>query len=311
VSSAREFCDEIVRTLSAAPDIDRIVAGCIVRFSTNGKRGDDSGWCKLFEDGRAGVFGNWRTGEQHTWHASDREYTDARDRQRDREVVAAAQEARAVEEAQRHARAAEAARRIWTNAQPCVAHGYLDRKGVGADHIRVQFAHAAECRRQFFSDRGPMRGLLLLVPVRDMEWRLWSLQAIDSEGNKSFLRAGRTRGMFHVVGGEKLRRANEDFTGPIAVAEGYATAWSIAHELDQWPTFVAFSAGNLVPVANAVRRRFPRARITICGDNDESGRGQQAAESAAAEIGGLVAIPASPGDWNDVARRRARSGEPA
>jgi putative DNA primase/helicase len=97
----------------------------------------------------------------------------------------------------------------------------------------------------------------------------------------------------------------------IAVAEGYATAWSITHVLDGWSTFVAFSAGNLLRVALAVRRRFPHARITICGDNDRNGVGRAKAEEAAAQVQGGVAIPpfneaevaGGLTDWNDFARR--------
>ena len=42
--------------------------GAIHRFSTNGKRGDDSGWYMLHTDGTAaGAFGCWRTGLQSSW----------------------------------------------------------------------------------------------------------------------------------------------------------------------------------------------------------------------------------------------------
>lgn len=321
---AADFADAIARTLGAAPEVDKIVPGRIVRFSATGKRGDDAGWCKLFEDGRAGVFGDWRTGEQHQWRAVEREPVSTQQRKRLREQVAAAQAARAEEQAQRQARAAETARLIWSRARTCERHPYLDRKGVHADGVRVQFAHAAECRGQFYSkgDGGEpvaLRGLLLLVPMRDMQWRVHSLQAIDAEGRKSFMRGARTAGLFHLCGAEQLRGVDAaTFAGCLGICEGFATAWSIAHELDGWPTFAAFSAGNLVHVAREVRRKFPRAWIHVCADVDRNGRGQQAAEAAAAAIDGYLAEPAfTPAelasgcsDFNDFARllrTRARS----
>ena len=46
-----------------------IEPGRIARFSTNGKRGDDAGWAKLFPDGECGVVGDWRADQIWTWHA--------------------------------------------------------------------------------------------------------------------------------------------------------------------------------------------------------------------------------------------------
>jgi len=44
-----------------------IEPGKLYRFSTNAKPADDAGWCKLFEDGRGGVFGDFRTGFFGSW----------------------------------------------------------------------------------------------------------------------------------------------------------------------------------------------------------------------------------------------------
>lgn len=313
-----EFASAIREALGSAPDADRLVPGRLVRFSTIAQRGDDAGWAKLFEDGRAGVFGNWRTGEQGTWRAAPTAPMSRTDRQRQRAEIAAAQAARELEQAQRHAKAAELARVIWTNARPCERHPYLDRKRVAPDGVRVQFSHAMECRGQFCAEGEPLRGLLLLVPVRDMDRRLWSLQAIDTDGRKSFMRGGRARGLFHVVGGEKLRPVvgqEAIFAGTVAIAEGYATARSVV-DIDGWPCVVAFNAGNLAPVARSVRAKFPRARLMICGDNDRSGVGQRAAEDAAEAVGGWWAVPpfgpeeTARGltDWNDYAQL-VRTGE--
>ncbi len=304
------FVDAIARELGAAPAPEKVLPGKIIRFSTNGKRGDCAGWCKLFPDGRGGVFGDWRTGEHHNWRAN---LPEPFNRRQARAEIVAAQVARIEEEAQRHARTAEDARRIWTEAPSCDQHPYLQRKRVTEDGQRVQFAHAGECRGKFFTaladgQRMPLRGLLLLVPLRDIEWRLWSLQAIDAAGGKAFMRGGRKRGLFHLVRREVLRGATADFTGDIGICEGLATALTVSKE-SHWPVFVAFDAGNLLPVALQVRAKFPKARVVVAGDCDRSGVGQQKAEAAAAAIHGYVSIPPltqddlSKGlsDWNDYA----------
>ena len=61
--------------------------GRIHRFSTNGRRSDESGWYVFYPDGvPAGAFGCWRLGVQSTWSAvADNDLTDAeRQQQRDR-----------------------------------------------------------------------------------------------------------------------------------------------------------------------------------------------------------------------------------
>ena len=83
----------------------------------------------------------------------------------------------------------------------------------------------------------------------------------------------------------------------VLVAEGYATAATI-YQATGHPIAVAFDCGNLEPVARALRKKYPRARIVICADNDleteqRTGRnpGMEAARRAAAAVGGTVAVP--------------------
>jgi len=67
---------EMFRAAIAAAGLeppDVIEPGRLHRFSTNGKRGDTSGWCQFFADGRAGVFGCWRSGLSSVWTARQHE----------------------------------------------------------------------------------------------------------------------------------------------------------------------------------------------------------------------------------------------
>ncbi|EQD69769.1 DNA primase domain protein, partial [mine drainage metagenome] len=80
----------------------------------------------------------------------------------------------------------------------------------------------------------------------------------------------------------------------------YATGASV-HEATGAAVAVGFSAGNLRPVAEELRAKFPALHIVIAGDNDKNGTGQRAALEAARTIGALVAIPTTEGrDWNEV-----------
>jgi putative DNA primase/helicase len=104
------------------------------------------------------------------------------------------------------------------------------------------------------------------------------------DGRKIFLTGGRKRGCYFAIG----RPADV-----LCVCEGYATAASI-FEATEYATAVAFDAGNLEPVALALRAKFPDTRIVICADNDihTSGNpGLTAATRAAAAVCGAVACP--------------------
>lgn len=71
-------------------------------------------------------------------------------------------------------------------------------------------------------------------------------------------------------------------------------------------TVAAIDAGNLLPVAEVMRRKLPDAEIIIAADNDhhEDGQpntGREAAEKAALSVTGSVSLPptSNKADWND------------
>ena len=86
------------------------------------------------------------------------------------------------------------------------------------------------------------------------------------------------------------------------ICEGWATGKSL-HTATKLPVAVAFSAGNLLEVSRTMRAKYPSVRITLCADNDAkddgSNPGVEYASRAAQAIGGNIAIPPIPGDWND------------
>src|SRR5438552_12036393 len=62
------FRNAIAERGLSPPDV--IEPGNFHRFPGQGKRnGNTAGWCKLFDDGRGGIFGDFSTGFSETWQA--------------------------------------------------------------------------------------------------------------------------------------------------------------------------------------------------------------------------------------------------
>jgi putative DNA primase/helicase len=241
--------------------------GAIHRFSTNGRRGDDSGWYSLHSDGiAAGAFGCWRSGLQFTWCAkSDHAMTDT-ERDHHRQRIKAMQVQRETEQAQRQQLAAIDAAQRWQAATPCTQHTYLTTKGVQGYGVRMDSAGA------------------LVVPMRDTAGTLHSLQTITPDGEKRFLSGGRVKGCYHSMG---------KVAGVLVVCEGYATGASIL-ACTGHAVAVAFNAGNLGEVAAALRAKYPALKIIIAADDDhhtEDNPGMTKATAAAIAVRGVLAVP--------------------
>lgn len=252
-----------------------VADGAIHRFATNGKRGDDSGWYILRVDGTpAGSFGDWRTGLKTDWASKQTREMSPKERADYAKRLASIKRQRDAEERRRQSDAAAKARRIWEAAKPASdEHAYLVRKQVKSLGLRLH------------------RDGRLIVPMRDMDGALHSVEFIDDAGGKKFLAGGRKRGCCYMFG---------QIADLVHLCEGFATGASV-HEATGLPVAVAFDAGGLMPAAQAIRAKYPKATIVLCGDHDASGIGQKAAREAAEAVGGLVAIPDTAGtDWNDV-----------
>ena len=257
--------------------------GAIHRFSTNGKRGDDSGWYMLHTDGiAAGAFGCWREGLTQTWCAkSDHAMTDA-EREAHRQRIKAMKAQREADLSAAQQQASQTAAALWQGATAApAAHEYLTRKGIQP--------HGVKCD-----------GHRLLIPMRDTAGTLHSLQTIAPDGDKRFMPGGRVKGCYHSIGKP---------AGVLTVCEGLATGASI-HEATGHAVAVAFNAGNLEPVALALRAKYPDLKIIIAADDDhltDGNPGMTKAKAAALAVGGLVAVPSFPAgrpdkatDFNDL-----------
>ena len=268
------IADHFAQAIAAAGLVppDTIHAdGQLYRFSATGKRSDSAGWYVLHADGLpAGVFGNWRTGLTETWCSKSESTLTPAERATMLQRVQAAklQRAAALQVCQQQTRAVAQAR--WRGATAAGQHPYLTAKGIEPWSLRAE-------------------GPVLLVPMRDSAGVLHSLQTIAPDGCKRFLSGGRVRGCYHAVG-----RTDAG----IVVCEGMATAHSV-RAATGLAVAAAFSAGNLVPVAQALRRKFPALPIVLAADDDhttEGNPGLSAARAAALAVGGLVAVPQFPAD---------------
>jgi|CXWL01.1.fsa_nt_gi putative DNA primase/helicase len=268
------FRQEIEKAGLISPSV--IPLGKLIRFPGIGKsKGNTSGWAFLFEDGLGGAYGDWASGLSDTWHAQHDHAMTAVERAAHARRVADLRRIRQEEEARQHIDAAQRAQQLWDGAKPAPRnHAYLIRKGIQPHGLRVD----AETR--------------LIVPVM-IGGSIASLQTIDANGGKLFFDGGKTKGGSFTIG---------NLTEPetILICEGYATGASL-YEAAGRPVVVAFSAGNLTPVAVQLRAQCPTATIVVCGDQDLSGTGQQEARKAADAVGGVVALPEAQGqDFNDV-----------
>lgn len=249
-----------------------VADGAVHRVAVEGDRaGQRSGWYVLHDDGiAAGAYGDWRNGSSNRWRQSG-VTIDPAERARSQAAYRETKRQR-IESRDREQRASQVrAQRLWAEAaQPDPHHPYLFAKRVKAHGIR-----------QHDDD--------LLIPLRNVERELWAVQFIAPDGSKRFLRGARKAGLFHLIG--------ESVGDVVLVAEGYATGATL-HETTGHPAVVAFDAGNLTPVAIALRAAYPTTHIVVAADDDRAteeriGRnpGKHYAEQAARAVGGVVALP--------------------
>lgn len=242
--------------------------GKLHRFASNGKRGDDAGWYLLHADGiAAGSFGCWRTGFSQTWRADIGRPLTPAEESAHRAKVDAMRAEREADEIRQRKDAAEKAKAIWEAAPVAPRdHPYLARKGI--------LAHGARLHQG-----------ALVIPLL-ANGNLHSLQFIGPDGSKKFLRAGKVRGCYFLIG-------RTDDAVALCIAEGFATGATI-HEATGYPVVIAFNSGNLELVAVAMRKMFPDLPLIVCADDDRhtpGNPGLTAANAAAKSIGGVVAVP--------------------
>ena len=202
-------------------------------------------------------------------------------------------------------RAAMRASAVWRRYVTSGESDYLKRKGVHSYGVRYS----------------PTGNGTLAVPMCDAAGRVWGLQIIRGKNrggklDKEYFPKGvAVRGHFHLLGAVAPG-------GVVLEAEGYATAATL-HEDTGLPVAVAFDAGNLLPVAQALRAAYRGVRVLVCADDDyrqkckacgkltdvenkdcqhcgqphrQNNPGWIAAQAAALAVSGAVCVPQFPAD---------------
>lgn len=238
----------------------------------------------------AGHIVNHKTGFSQSWR-SERAVNQMSPQEQAR-IRAEAERVRTTKERERTERRqleAERAQATWEKAAPVSSHPYLTAKQVDGTGLRVKDG-------------------LLLVPMRDVDGRLWNIQTIGDDGMKLFQSGARVTAMHLTLG--QPRNGH-----PIIIAEGYATAATIREAMGL-PTVAAFNSGNMVQVATALRDRYPDSALILSGDDDRHllqrnppipNAGRDKAEEAARTANGVAVFPPfgkdeRGSDFNDYAR---------
>jgi phage/plasmid primase-like uncharacterized protein len=264
-----------------------VADGQLHRFDGPGeKRGKNSGWYVLHTDDiAAGAFGDWRMGLTETWSAQGQPAMTSAERQAHRQRI---EQSKTIASAARAESAALAHRKcvtLWAKAVPALpSHPYIAAKAITPKEAK-------------------QIGQVVVIPLRDTEGVLRSLQFIQPDGAKRFKSGGTVGGSYCIIGTEPGLNA------PLLICEGWATACSL-HEATGYPVAAAMNAGNLLSVAQSLRAKLPDVPMTICADDDtatDGNPGLTKACEAAVAVAALLAVPdlgpdrpAGATDFNDL-----------
>ena len=287
--------DDIVAQLDAAGfDVTRLELGRRRRVKIQGLT--QKGWYSLYEIHLDG--GDTALVGSYGWWVGAEPFVHKFELRVDKKKLALTEEQRqavkARYEAERKAADAERAREIdragqqatlwWRKLNDAGRSAYLERKG---------FAEGALYGARV-SDAGN-----LVVPLQDISGQIWGLQLIYSDP-KVKAKKGRDKDFTPPRLGKKGRFFQMGVVprGGIALlCEGFATGASL-REATGLPVVVAFDAGNLLPVAQALHKAHRRdVRLLVCADDDyltAGNPGKRAAEGAALAVSGVWVAPTFP-----------------
>ena len=144
------------------------------------------------------LFGCWRSGLTVFWSGVEQSDMTQEDRKKYKQAFQQMNQINDEEKAKANLEAAENAQKFWNQANEASStHPYLVSKKVNAFGVKHN-------------------GQRLLIPLRDGEGKLWNLQQIFPDGKKRFLKNGKVKALFHIIGeqtdviyiGEEIGRAH-------------------------------------------------------------------------------------------------------
>jgi len=305
--AADNFRVAILAALGHAPEL--IEPGRIHRFSTSARASDKAGWCQLFEDGRTGVFGDFRSGVSSVWTAQQRELMTPAERADMARQLAQAKAQREAQQRQQRQQQADNAHRnaaLWAKAIPVTAGDpvslYLRRRGLAGpvpEHLRLH-----PCLTYWDGgDRGTWPAMIAPLIRPDGVVLALHRTYLTPDGSKAPVpTVKKLTGAAGPLAGACIP-LHDPQQGVIGIAEGIETAQA-AHLASGLPTVAAYCAGNLAAYT------WPPGvkRIVVFADADPAGAAAAQSLKARAMRAGLsvaVMTPTTPGaDWCDVWAQR-------
>lgn len=300
IAVATNYDDVLAQLQAAGLIVSSLDTGRMFRCRVEGGGKEKRGWYSLHElvrdDGSVllvGSFGQWRGAENNAQKVALSKSERLTPEQQAALKARMAEDKRKADAEQkaRNERAAREAARMWHRLSHEGDCAYLRKKGVAAHGVR--FTPSGNMALPLLDARGAIHGLQIIYADKAKKGR-----------DKDFWPAGLAKK------GHWFQIGSPDWI--CLVAEGYATAASL-HEATGLPVAVAFDAGNLVPVSIEMHKRYPRAKLLICADDDYHSPGNAgitAANAAAVAVGGAWIAPKfaterpadkkGPTDFNDL-----------
>ncbi|QBC44448.1 DUF5906 domain-containing protein [Iodobacter fluviatilis] len=235
--------------------VTAIDVGRMKRVKVEGDR-EKRGWYMVHEilrdDGQTmivGSFGMWRGNENNAQKiALGKDVSFSADQLAAIKAAAkVAQERVDFERKQMADRAAKEAAAMWARLNHDGDCTYLARKGVAGHGVR--FTAAGNMAIPLLDGGGKIHGLQIIYATKSKK----------TGRDKDFWPEGMLKkGYFFQIG---------TISNVVLIAEGYATGASI-HQATGLPVVIAFDAGNLLPVSQAIQAKYKKAKVLICGDDD-------------------------------------------
>ncbi|WP_116964345.1 toprim domain-containing protein [Fastidiosibacter lacustris] len=254
-------------------------------------KGNKAGWLIVISE-ECAVFGDWVSQSKYVWHANMDKMSHT-ERTAAYECAIHQAERLKLELQQQQEEVAHQCQFILNNSEKAQdSHAYLVKKSV------ISFGLHWAPHLQGVDNA-------LIVPIYGFDdganTLLQSLQIISPQGDKRFFKGGRKKAGFYPL------QVREGKDVRILIAEGYATAASLAMVQPNDSVYCAFDAGNLKDVALSLRKYHPFSKIVICADNDrfnDKNTGVLAARDAANSADAVCIVPRfeteeTGTDWND------------
>jgi phage/plasmid primase-like uncharacterized protein len=302
-----DFLSELENQMASnglSPDQQIIADDKIHRYSSTDKKNNKAEWYFAHEGLSSKknkylicIYGSWRTSEKHkfkSWENGNNKF-DMAEKKELTEIYKKKHLEAEQKLKEQHDKTALEAKKIYDNApaEPLTEEytKYLTNKDIKATP-EIRYEH---------NEYGYPS---IIIPLRNIDGEIRTLQfisvSVDGKVYKSFLTGGEKKGSFFVLG--ELSDGTR-----VYIVEGFATGVSVYAAIKS-PVVVAIDKGNLDPVIENLRNKYPNSNLIIAGDNDineeDINYGRDAAMAAAKKHGCFVTIPEAidgkSTDFNDV-----------